>query len=61
MPTNDGDPALAAGNPIKIAGVQDGADTPLPSLGENTNDVLSSELQMSSNEIDELRNKGVIR
>ena len=61
MPTKDGDPALAAGNPIKIAGVQDGADTPPPSLGENTNDVLSSELQMSSNEIDELRNKGVIR
>ena len=61
MPTQDGDPALAAGNPIKIAGVQDGADTPPPSLGENTNDVLSSELQMSSNEIDELRNKGVIR
>ena len=50
-----------AGNPIKMAGVQDGADTPPPSLGENTNDILASELRMPLDEIEELRKGGVIR
>ena len=61
IPTQTGDAALAAGNPIKMAGVQDGADTPPPSLGENTNDILASELRMPLDEIEELRKSGVIR
>ncbi|MAV21167.1 MAG: CoA transferase [Acidimicrobiaceae bacterium] len=61
IPTQTGDSALAAGNPLKISGVQDGADTPPPSLGENTNDILTSELQMHLDEIEELRNSGIIR
>ena len=61
IPTQTGVAALAAGNPIKMAGVQDGADTPPPSLGENTNDILASELRMPLDEIEELRKSGVIR
>ena len=61
IPTQTGDSALAAGNPLKMSGVQDGADTPPPSLGENTNDILTSELQMHLDEIEELRNSGIIR
>ncbi|MBF81980.1 MAG: CoA transferase [Actinobacteria bacterium] len=61
IPIQTGGAALAAGNPIKMVGVQDGADTPPPSLGENTNDILASELQMPLDEIEELRKSGVIR
>ena len=59
--TDSGEAALAAGNPIKMAGVRDGTDTPLPSLGEHTNEILASELRMPLEEIEELRKEGVIR
>lgn len=59
--TDSGEAALAAGNPIKMAGVRDGTDTPLPSLGEHTNEILASELRMPLEEIEELRREGVIR
>ncbi len=59
--TDSGEAALAAGNPIKMAGVRDRTDTPLPSLGEHTNEILASELRMPLEEIEELRKEGVIR
>ena len=58
--TDSGEVALAAGNPIKMAGVRDGTDTPLPSLGEHTNEILASELRMPLEEIEELRKEGAI-
>ena len=59
--TDSGEAALAAGNPIKMAGVREGTDTPLPSLGEHTNEILASELRMPLDEIEGLRKEGVIR
>ena len=61
IPTQSGNAALAAGNPIKMVGVKDGADVPPPSLGEHTNEILVSELKMPLDEIENLREKGVIR
>jgi len=61
IPTESGDPVLAAGNPIKIAGVEDGVDAPPPALGEHTNHILSTEIHMSLKEIKELQDKGVIK
>ena len=58
--TDSGEVALAAGSPIKMAGVRDGTDTPLPSLGEHTNEILASELRMPLEEIEELRKEGAI-
>ncbi|MED5230538.1 MAG: CaiB/BaiF CoA-transferase family protein [Actinomycetota bacterium] len=59
--TDSGEAALAAGNPIKMAGVREGTDTPPPSLGEHTNEILASELRMPLDEIEGLRKEGVIR
>ena len=61
IPTASGDPALAAGNPIKIAGVVDGADAPPPSLGEHTKRFLTTELDMPLKEIKDLQEKGIIK
>ena len=59
--TDSGEAALAAGNPIKMAGVREGTDTPPPSLGEHTNEILVSQLRMPLDEIEGLRKEGVIR
>ncbi len=61
VPTQDSTPALAAGNPIKMAGVEDEAVTPPPSLGEHTNQILSTELDMTESQIVALREKGIIK
>ena len=61
VPTQDSTPALAAGNPIKMAGVEDEVVTPPPSLGEHTNQILSTELDMTESQIVALREKGIIK
>ena len=60
IPTQNGEMVLAAGNPIKMSGLEDGTDAPPPTLGQHTSEVLSSELSMSATEIAELRDSGVI-
>ena len=58
--TQKGNKVLAAGNPIKMSRLADASDTPPPVLGQHTSEVLSEELSMSENEIEELRENSVI-
>ena len=55
-----GDPVLTPGNPIKMSRVSEGPDVRMPWLGEHTNEVLSAELGLDTQRIDELRKAGVI-
>ncbi|MEE2745522.1 MAG: CoA transferase [Pseudomonadota bacterium] len=48
------------GNPIKFKGVKLEKSTHAPILGEHTDQLLNSLLNMSQPEIDDLRNKGVV-
>ncbi len=58
--TQNDEIVLAAGNPIKMSDLDDDIDTPPPTLGQHTSDVLSAELSMSNSEITELQESGVI-
>lgn len=60
IPTFDGDPVLVAGNPIKMSKLAEGGDTPPPSLGEHTKEVLIGELSLTQNEYAQLESDGVI-
>lgn len=53
-------PVLIPGNPIKMSRVAEGPETPLPGLGEHTDEVLSTELGLSDAELASLRANGVI-
>ena len=61
-PRSDGvdQPVLIPGNPIKLSRVAEGPETPLPGLGEHTDEVLSSELGLSTDDIAALRADGVL-
>lgn len=48
------------GVPIKLSETPGQVDTPAPSLGEHTDMVLMNQLKLSSDEIEQLRNDGVI-
>lgn len=48
------------GIPIKLSETPGQVDTPAPSLGEHTDTVLKNQLKLSSDEIEQLRNDGVI-
>ena len=60
IPNPSGPPVLTAGNPVKMSAVAEGPDTPPPTLGEHTDDVLGTELGLSESELAELRGSGVI-
>jgi crotonobetainyl-CoA:carnitine CoA-transferase CaiB-like acyl-CoA transferase len=51
---------LIPGLPVKFADVAEGPETRVPWLGEHTDDVLSTELGLSSDELATLRDEGVI-
>ena len=62
MPRTDGvdEPVLVPGNPVKLSKVAEGPETRVPWLGEHTDAVLSAELGLSADRLDELRAAGVI-
>lgn len=60
IPNPGGDPVLTAGNPVKMTGMAEGPDTPPPTLGQHTDDVLTTELGLSATELADLRESGAI-
>jgi crotonobetainyl-CoA:carnitine CoA-transferase CaiB-like acyl-CoA transferase len=62
VPRTDGveDPILVPGNPIKMSKVATGPETRVPWLGEHTDEVLTSELGLSDDDLATLRKAGAI-
>jgi crotonobetainyl-CoA:carnitine CoA-transferase CaiB-like acyl-CoA transferase len=62
IPRADGveQPALTPGNPVKLTKVAEGPETPPPTLGEHTEDVLRTELGLDADAVAALRADGVI-
>ncbi len=62
IPRTDGvdQPVLTPGNPVKIAGFDDSAATPPPTLGQHTDAVLRDELGLTDERLAELRSTGAI-
>ena len=62
MPRVDGvdEPVISPGNPIKMSGMAEGPETRVPWLGEHTDEVLSSELDLSPADLTALRASGAI-
>ncbi len=61
MPNAGGDPVLVPGNPIKMSRTPEGPETRVPWLGEHTDEVLETELGLTSADLAELRTRGVVR
>jgi crotonobetainyl-CoA:carnitine CoA-transferase CaiB-like acyl-CoA transferase len=59
-PDGSGPPVLVPGNPVKMSAVPEEGDRPIPWLGQDTRDVLGSELGLSDAELDRLRADEVI-
>ncbi|MCU1365712.1 MAG: putative acyl-CoA transferase/carnitine dehydratase, partial [Ilumatobacteraceae bacterium] len=62
MPRVDGvdEPVISPGNPIKMSGMAEGPETRVPWLGEHTDEVLSTELDLSAEDLTALRASGAI-
>lgn len=62
MPRTDGveQPVLIPGNPVKLSDVAEGPEVRVPWLGEHTDEVLSTELELDDETIAGLRSRGVI-
>lgn len=62
MPRTDDIPTPVAtpGNPVKLSKMTEGPDTRVPWLGEHTDEVLTSELELKEDELAELREEGII-
>ena len=62
MPRSDGveEPVLIPGNPVKMSEVAEGPETRVPWVGEHTREVLSEELGLGEEELDELRDDGIV-
>jgi formyl-CoA transferase len=62
LPRVDGaaEPVLVPGNPIKMSKVADGPDMRVPWLGEHTDEVLKTELELSAADLEKLRAAGAI-
>ena len=52
--------AAAPGNPIKVDGIRDGIASPAPLPGEHTEQILDEFLGLDANELNKLRDEGVI-
>ena len=61
MPNEGGDPVLVPGNPIKMSRTPEGPETRVPWLGEHTDEVLKSELDINAGQLADLRTRGIIR
>ena len=55
-----GDPLLIVGNPIKMSKLQEGPETPWPTLGRDTDAVLSTELGLTEEDLKGLRDRAAI-
>jgi crotonobetainyl-CoA:carnitine CoA-transferase CaiB-like acyl-CoA transferase len=55
-----GAPAVVPGNPVKIVGMPEPAETAPPALGAHTDEVLGAELDLAHGELDALRAEGII-
>jgi crotonobetainyl-CoA:carnitine CoA-transferase CaiB-like acyl-CoA transferase len=53
-------PVLLPGNPVKLSAMAEGPHSPLPVVGEHTNEVLREELSLSQTEIDDLVAAGAL-
>jgi formyl-CoA transferase len=62
MPRTDGvaDPVLIPGNPVKLTNVSEGPETRVPWLGEHTDEVLTTELGLTPDDLAKLRASGTI-
>lgn len=60
IPIPDGGDVLTAGNPVKLSAMSEGPDTAPPTLGQDTDEVLRTELGLDDDELDQLRSDGVI-
>ncbi len=61
VPRPDSDkPMKVVGNPVKLSDVAEGPVRTFPSLGEHTDEVLRSDLNLDQQELDRLREQGVI-
>lgn len=54
-------PVRMPGNPIKMEGIDKTRSTPAPLLGEHTDEVLESLLNLNADEIINLRNRGAVK
>ncbi len=59
-PPDGGNPVFIPGNPIKMSRTAQGPETRVPWLGEHTDEVLSTELGLSADELARLRTDGLI-
>ncbi|MGC4251351.1 MAG: CoA transferase [Sphingobium sp.] len=53
-------PVVVPGNPVKLSQMAEGPEERMPWLGEHSGSILSEELGMSQEEIDDLASQGVI-
>lgn len=62
VPRTDGvaEPVLVPGNPVKLSAVAEGPETRVPWVGEHTDEVLRTELDLGDDELAALRGDGVI-
>jgi formyl-CoA transferase len=54
------DPVLVPGNPVKLSKMAEGPETPPPTTGEHTAQVLRAELGLDDAALEALRDKGVV-
>jgi crotonobetainyl-CoA:carnitine CoA-transferase CaiB-like acyl-CoA transferase len=54
-------PVRMPGNPIKMDGITETISEPAPLLGQHTDEILSELLDLGSDDIDDLRNNGIIK
>lgn len=59
-PDGVADPVLVPGNPVKLSKMAEGPETPPPTTGEHTAQVLRAELGLDDAALSALRDKGVI-
>jgi crotonobetainyl-CoA:carnitine CoA-transferase CaiB-like acyl-CoA transferase len=59
-PQGGGSPVLTPGNPVRILTAPGTADTRVPWVGEDTDDLLGKELGLSVDEVAALRADGVV-
>ncbi|MEM9521813.1 MAG: CaiB/BaiF CoA-transferase family protein [Actinomycetota bacterium] len=56
-----GDPVLIPGNPVKLSRMTEGPETRVPWLGEHTDELLRTELGLTREQIESLRDRGVVQ
>ena len=54
------EPVVTPGNPVKLSAVPEQPDTRVPWLGEHTDNLLQTELNLTQTQLDEMRTDGII-